>query len=452
MSGVGVVESPRLLAGALVVAFILAFSRWGTNIGIAPLFISDVLIAFAVFHLLATRSVRGLPAAVGGRVTPLFVAFFIYFAIRFVTSVGQSSALYWLRDGVPFAYGLLAFVSAYSLARSSDATRAATVRLFRWALTVHLAWLAVVTVSGNVQGFDVLGPIGQAPLFQVRPDVDAAFAGIAAALCLRQVFLRRRRFWNLAGLALAGFVVFGAMGTRAGQLSFLLAVAMIYAFTFAASHQAKGRQLLMVFLVPLIAVAVLTIIPTTEGGQRLIATIAPTLSDDAFLQANAEGTQRARELTWGQVVEWTNEEPARAIFGSGFGNNFLAESGTLNYLEGTTYTNVRSPHNWFVGIYARLGLIGTILALMWVFQLGRILWMRRADVGSDDLAAICAATIVAIVPVATLGVVLESPFGAIPFFWAAGIVMALRAPASAEVEQGEPASVISGSSSGQGGL
>lgn len=437
MSGVGEVQSPRLLAGTIVVAFILAFSRWGTNIGFAPLFISDVLIAFAVFHLLATRSVKGTPAAVGGRVTPLFVAFFVYFVIRFVTSVGQSSALDWLRDGVPFAYGLLAFVSAYSLARSSDATRAATVRVLRWALTVHLGWLAIVSVSGNVEGFDVLGPIGQAPLFQVRPDIDAAFAGMAAALCLRQVLLHRRRFWNLAGLALAGFVVFGTMGTRAGQLSFLLAVAVIYAFTFAASHQAKGRQLLMVFLVPLIAVAALTIIPTTEGGQRLIATIAPTLSADASLQANAEGTQRARELTWGQVIEWTNDEPARAMFGSGFGNNFLAESGTLNYLEGTTYTNVRSPHNWFVGIYARLGIVGTILVAMWVLQLGRILWTRRVDVGSDDLAATCAATIVAILPVATLGVVLESPFGAIPFFWAAGIVMAMRLPSSAEAARPE---------------
>lgn len=73
---------PRLIAGTIVVAVVLAFSRWGTNIGISPLFICDVLIAFSVVHLFITRGVKGAPARVAGirGVTPLFAVFFTFSA------------------------------------------------------------------------------------------------------------------------------------------------------------------------------------------------------------------------------------------------------------------------------------------------------------------------------------------------------------------------------------
>jgi hypothetical protein len=424
-------REPKLIAATVVVAFVLALSRWGTNIGVMPLFISDVLIAFAFFHMLASRG-RSRPSPrknkVIGKATPLFIAFFGYFLLRFLTSVGQWPVLDWLRDGVPFAYGILAFMSAYSIARSSERTRAATVRLFRWALTIHLLWVAAVSLTGNTDGFNVLGPFAQAPFFQIRPDIDVALMAVAAAMSLRQVLLGKRRFWNVAGLALALLVVFGTLGTRAGQISFILALAATYAFTYAASHQARGRQMLMILLAPTIFVGGLLILPLTEGGQRIVATVAPSLSEESDSQAGALGTQRARELVWNGVIEWTQLEPARAVFGSGFGNDFLEQSGTLSYLEGTTYTGVRSPHNWFVGVYARLGVVGLALAALWVAELGRILWLRRHAVGHDDLTAIAAAVVIAILPVATFGVVLEAPFGAIPFFWAAGILMAERRP------------------------
>jgi O-antigen ligase len=116
------------------------------------------------------------------------------------------------------------------------------------------------------------------------------------------------------------------------------------------------------------------------------------------------------------------------MVGSGFGNDFLEESGTKAFLEGTTYNNVRSPHNWFVGIYARMGVIGLGLIAAVVVQLVFIMWRNRVRIGSDPLLSMCALIILSILPVATLGVVLEAPFGAVPFFWAAGILMTLSGP------------------------
>lgn len=422
------VPAPRLMAGTVVVALVLALSRWGTNIGVNPLFICDVLIAISVTHLVASRGIKGSPPRLAGfaGITPLFAVFFAYITVRIVLSMGQSSLIDWARDSIPFLYGALAFVSAASLASAPRSTRDATMRVFRWALTLHLLWMAAIGLTGSGAGFDILGPLSSAPAFQIRPDIDVALIAIALGLNLRQLILGRRRFWNLAGIALGVLVVFATTSTRAGQISLILALGLSFAFTYAASRQARGRRLLMVFSVPVALVAVLVILPTTTAGERLLATVLPDQIVGSSAEQSAQGTQRARELTWSTVIEWTNEEPLRAAIGSGFGNDILAESSTKAFLEGTTYTNVRSPHNWFVGIYARLGAFGFALALAWVGQLVFIAWRRRQDVGHDDLLAFAALTVAAILPVATFGVVLEAPFGAIPFFWAAGILMASR--------------------------
>lgn len=422
-------EGPLLIAGSIVVALILATSRWGTNIGIAPLFISDVLIAFALIQVVVTNLAgKAWPRdrTIIGRPTVLFGVFFAYFLARWLLAIDQGTALEWLRDGVPFAYGILALVSAYSLARSPLATRERTTRLFRWALTIHVVWMAVIGLTRNSAGFDLLGPLSSANVFQIRPDIDAALMGIAAALCLRQIALGRRRVWNFAGLLLAVGVVFAISHSRAGQISMLVSMTLAFILSYAASQRSKNRQLMMILAVPVVVVAILTILPQTLAGERLIATVFPQLSAGTADQVNAQGTERARELTWEQVIDWTNEEPLRATFGSGFGNDFLSQSGTLQFLEGTTYDNVRSPHNWFVGIYARMGIVGVTLVGLWLAQTIIMIIRRRREIGEDDLLSMAAVTFVAMIPVASFGVVLESPFGAIPFFWAYGILAGSR--------------------------
>lgn len=417
------------MSGTVVIAFVLAFSRWGTNIGVAPLFISDVLIALALFHAFVSAGFRrSRPVTVANAigVTPLFYALSIYVVARLMLSLGQGSLLDWLRDGVPFLYGILAFLSAYSLARNGVENRNYTFRVLRVALTLHLLWSAVISFSGLSSGFDVLGPLSQAPVFEIRPDIDAALISVAGALYLRELVWGRRRVWNAIGLTIAILTVTTTMSTRAGLLSLAITLAATYSFAYAASHQIRGRQLGMLFAIPLIVGGGLATLPATDVGQRFIASFAPSAVEREDLGANAAGTQRARELTWTEVVSWTNEEPVRALFGSGFGNNFLEQSGTLAYLEGTSYTGVRSPHNWFVGVYARLGLIGLTMVGAWIMQLVFLLWHHRVTIGGQDLPSLSAAIILAILPVASVGVVLEAPFGAIPFFWATGILMGLR--------------------------
>lgn len=420
-------SAPRLRAipGVVVVAFVLAFSRWGTNLGVPPLYVCDAIIAVTLAYLMlrtpaprldGSRRQSTLEAS-----SLVFLVFLGYFALRLLGSVGQAPVLVLLRDGVPFAYGLLSLVGVYGIVRADELARSRTYAILRIAINFHLVWVLFVVVTASQSGFTV-PLLGGAPLFELRPDIDTALTSVAAGLALRDLIAGRRRAINIVWLAMASAISLVYVNTRAGQISFVVTIAWVFAIMFSGARQHKARRL-AVLLVPIAAFAALAILPSTPAGARLVATLFPDSSVATAAQLNAQGTQRARELVWSGVAAWTAENPVRQVFGGGFGNDFLSESGTLEYLEGTAYSNVRSPHNWFVGIYARLGLIGLGLVVVWLTAVSALMLRRRSDIGDSDLLAVSSMVVVAILPVATLGVVLEAPFGAIPFFWTSGLVM-----------------------------
>ena len=418
---------PLFLAGAAAVSLVLALSRWGTNMGFSPLFITDVLIAASLVHLSVTHLNMGSRITTGWvpRSTPtlLFRIFFVYILARFTTSVGNAPGLDWLRDGVPFLYGVMAFIGARALAVSAATTRDRTMRVIWSAMIIHLVWTAFVVLTDQRAGFTAPAPFFAAPVFQLRPDIDAALIAVAVGMLLRHTLTHKRKFLALVALVL-GIVTVFSLGTRAGLLSLFVALAVSFFITFASLGRKDGRRILLVMLVPAVVITLSAILPFTVPGQRMLATISPS-SSYGEVQDSATGTQRARALTWTTIIEWTQEDTARQVFGSGFGNDFLAESGTKAFLEGTTYENVRSPHNWFVGIYARMGLIGTLIAVAVILELGSLISTNRKRIGSEPILAVSALIVCAILPVASLGVVLEAPFGAVPFFWAAGLLMTL---------------------------
>jgi O-antigen ligase len=267
-------------------------------------------------------------------------------------------------------------------------------------------------------------PLNITSLFQPRPDIDAAVIGVTAALCLNRLIRRQGIFWPALGL-IASCVIVLSLTTRAGLISLCVCLVFGYAAAYAGLPASAGRRTGMVLLIPVVLLAVALILPQSTAGERIIGTLFPS-QNASLAQQNAQGTERARNMVWQEVIDWTGQEPVRVIVGSGFGNNFLADSGAAVLLEGTTYTGVRSPHNWFVGIYARLGLVGVILALA---VCGQLLWLILRNlrrISGEPLLLLAALVIVAVLPVANLGVVLEAPHGAVIFFWSAGIIFTLR--------------------------
>ena len=418
----------RALFGMSFMFVLLAFTRWGSYIGHNPIYISDVLIVCAIIHwvLSGAQSERRPLDPVTRRPPPtIALSMFVgYVVLRALFSATSEPILEIARDAVPYLYGFVAFFSSRSYVRSSEADRAKTQRIVWIALIAHLAWLTPLVLLHHVAGLATL-PGMDAPVFQVRPDIDSAISGVAGGLLLRRLLLGQgSRAWAIVGLVIATVDVL-ALYTRAGLVAYAAALIVAAFVTYSAMPKRDARRTALILSVPAIVLIAAFILPQTTPGQRLLATLRPTQAA-TVQQESAVGTTRARETVWSGVISWVGQDNSRIVFGSGFGNDFLTQSGTIQYLEGTEYTGVRSPHDWFVGTYARVGLIGLALAVIVCLGLFRLIYVNRRHVGGDELQCLSALLIISILIVASLGVVLESPFGAIPFFWAAGVIYASR--------------------------
>ena len=410
--------------------WLLATGRWGSYVGSPSLgvFITEIFLGAAV-GMLALSAARGsvdFSLLRGLSVPMLLVLGVLTWAI---VRLGFSAALTrdTLRDFAPYGYTIVAVLVL--LAPLGRWERSA--RMVFAVLAAHATWVVVSVMSPDL--LEGLPLLGGAPLFALRYDFDASVCGIGLAVCV--YWLRHRRTswpatFAVALLALAQAALVLALPSRAGFIAALVAVVCVWWAGNRRAGRVSGRQVALrvgfiLLVVPLALVAVLQSSP----GERLVETVQG---------GKAAGTKTARQLVWQETVDYVLDEPSRAVFGVGCGPDFMHETGTDEYFEGNVYSGVRSPHNYPIGTAARLGIPGALLVLALMgtalFRSMRILRKRRDLAALDILAA---AAIVAIPVVAALGVVLESPFGAVPYFWAIGhLARVERLPAAEDADAG----------------
>ena len=424
--------SAALVAGTSAVALLIAATRWGSYAGAHGLYLTDVLIAVGVITYLAYSGTRDQPTGYTPRTSPgaVYWIFFIYVFVRSTLGALDHLDMEWLRDAVPFLYVGIGILSASAIARSTDRTRRITMRVLWAALLFHLAWTSIVLVGGvNTDEFPRF-PGAAVPIGKVRPDIDCAVLGITAILLVRKAVRREHVLPCLALLGLTLMTIAGTV-TRGGFLAVGIVMGLGLLLMLAAAPRGSTKRTTVFLLIAAGIVAGAAYLPSTEGGQRLIATVNPAAASDYDAAQRAIGTAAARDAAWDLVIEWTQETPTRELVGGGPGPNFISESGARGALEGTEYSGVRSPHNWFVGLYARIGTIGVGLAVLVLVSIAINMWQNRARFGADELLFTAAMIVTAILPIAAVGVVLESPFGAVPFWWAAGIILACEVPFNA---------------------
>lgn len=429
----------RPLVGTAAVVLMLATTRWGSYIGESPLFLTDLLVAGAVLRTLFSSGGTAAKQPGFASPPPLLVVFLGYVGLRMLFSGPDVLTQTWLRDGVPYLYGILGLLSAASVARSTPESRARTMTWIWRALVFHLLWMAAVGFLGALGPLQSPHPFLAEGLFSVRPDVDSAVLGVTGGLLIRRLLIGQTRIWSLLGIALV-VATMTSEATRAGFIALLACGMVAFAYAYAATHARLLRRAGILLAIPIVVVAVIAVVPATKAGARLLATVQPS-SATTVAQEGAIGTSHARQLVWAGVIGWTLDTQTRTVFGAGMGPDFLTESHTIQYLEGTTYEHVRSPHDYFVGTFARLGLVGLALVVLLVV---RTLWQmvrHRRRIGDDELLTCTALIAVGILLVASFGVVLEAPFGAVPFWWSVGILLALaRLPeATSETPEAEAA-------------
>lgn len=436
------VRAPHIVACTLAVALMLAGTKWGSYAGASGLYLTDVLLACGTVHHILTTTASQQPALRGfTRPTPgaLYWFLFGYVVLRLVVSVGNFGAE-WVRDAAPYVYIGIGIVGASSLARSTEATRALTMKVVWGALIFHLTWTAVAAGLGvDTSGFPRF-PGAEVSIGTVRPDIDCAVIGVTTALLIRNVLFRRMVKSSLFGLAMCVLAVSG-LDTRGGYLAIAASVILGLAATYAVLRESKTmmRPALGMVAGALVLGAVI-FLPSTVVGQRLIATVDSS-SASSVEAKSAVGTAAARNEAWNKVLYWTAETSTRQTIGAGPGPNFIVESGSAAVLQGTQYANVRSPHNWFVGLYARFGIVGFVLVTAVLLATAFRIATNIRRIGNNELLFTCAVLAVSILPIAAVGVVLESPFGAVPFWWSVGILLSMGAGTA--VGTGKLAKVIS---------
>lgn len=423
------------LFGTSAVAWMLAGSKWGSHIQVGPLFAADLLIGMAILYAVASSlaKVKRAPSSARDLVRGPHWAIALFFAWSVVRLLFTDVALGMtaLRDFAPYFYIGLGMLSGVAAFYSTERSRLRTTQILWWAMMFHLVWMAFVTFAPALAEMMPMLPGGRQQVFQIRNDAECSISAVTAAVALhRWLNERGTRYLMIAGLAL---VLVLLSPTRAGLLGVVAAVALVIAVFFSSGgeqdRQHLRRRMTVAALLPLVAIVSVVALAQTPAGNRMLATFDPS-RPTAEGYARATGTTEARERAWDASVNYTLADPDRAIVGVGFGPDFLADSGAAILLLGPVVGRsgeTRSPHNYWVGTLARLGLVGLVLSLVVALAACvRIVRIRRY-LGHSELHFIAAAIVVAYIPTATFGVMFESPFGAIPYYWSVGLILGVCA-------------------------
>jgi hypothetical protein len=136
---------------------------------------------------------------------------------------------------------------------------------------------------------------------------------------------------------------------------------------------------------------------------------------------NKGDNNRFRLVWWMNVVTDTwNRSP---VFGLGFGADLAAGFLQEYYPEADEEFSARSPHNFFLSVFGRMGFAGLGVWLVVCLCMARRGWhvlRREHDPGAWGLWC----SLLVLLVSATFGVVLEGPMGAVPFWILLGLAHA----------------------------
>jgi O-antigen ligase len=412
----------RMIAGVAAVALALGGSRWGSYIGAAPIFLTDILIALAVAHFLARRiqlstgpdlNTRAPHWAFGALTTWAFLRYF----------VGHDHSLTAVRDVLPYLYAVLGLLGATAIARSTPDGRRRSARLIRGALAFHAAWFTAVTLWPAMALKMPIVSASGGHIFFPRNDFDTAIVGVYIADLLLRLLRgdpHRRRLLSACALSWVAVI---HTGSRAGLIGAVLVTGIALAAAMASGAVLSRRKVTLIAVMPILLAVVVWSLPSTTIGQRLLGTVGLEQSAAA---RGAEGTANARQHAWERLIDYSTHDQVRMIGGVGYGPDFLADSGALHLLIGPGapgQETPRSPHNYWLGTLLRGGLIGLGLFICLAAAVLRAARSRLADLADDPLLLFACLVPVGLLIPASLGVILESPFGAVPFFWCAGVLL-----------------------------
>jgi hypothetical protein len=346
-----------------------------------------------------------------------------------------------LRDAAIWYYALFYFIGMGLASHSGIARRVwSLVRVF-W--MVALIWNTADILSHHLisQSGPVIPGRGVRLFFNSTHEAGQNLAlGALIVLCTSTLSRLPKVRAVMAPLALLGLAVFGASEGRGMRLGIASGVAIVFLLNLSSAGVPHfNTRLLKVTAVaiPLVAIAMLAMPERTIKATHLdrFGEVSASSSMDP---ANMEGTAGWRMIWWERLYEQVmTRNPA---FGIGFGESLAVYHPLLASLQEDFL--VRSPHNFNMTVFARMGIVGLLLWLSMVFTgiggLCRSVWRGRFQTEPytperKDELTFWIVMLVCTVVNSSLGVLMEGPVLGIWFWFALGFASARSLSSGAEL-------------------
>ena len=370
----------------VVLGYIVATRVWalsaakvGFQAGPMPLFLTDMallaLIAISMFHrgarLLFWASSGTQAGVTGFAVWLLCAAAVVYFLLAF-----PNYRIYAVRDFAIFGYSLFYPLTYFAISNRKWAVRA--LRYFVYSGLVAAMLILVQSGTGiNLVGGETRMVFGQAIRYSADNDYGGVIAFSLVGFASMMMFEHRRKRIHLVA-ALLCFVALADTGTRSAFVGVALAASVTFLLL---SHR---YRLGFVVFVTMLAAAMLVgaWIPDSFPGAAALQKFYLAIAS-AF-NGSQDADAAFRMVRWKNAIGTWLQDP---LFGAGFGRNIL----NVMYLgdwSGEKF-NMGMPHNTFLFLLARMGLIGfSLVVFCWAGGVVRIAKAVRRSHQPDELAAL----------------------------------------------------------------
>jgi hypothetical protein len=419
--------------GAALLFVLAAYAIAGRGfayVGVAPLYISEIMLGLGLLTLLRTRAVLATLTVIPAMLVAALLLLVMIRTEPYLSVYGMDAA----RDSVIVVYSVYAFVVAgLILEQPSRVSR--VVRFLRSFSTVYVFVGPIGYLVGQLGSLQSLPawPGSPAPVLALRPGelaVHLSACAVMAILRLRQANV----VWTI--MLFLGIAIV-ASHNRGGFLAILIPVGIALSLSGRWRGMIKAAVILSVAMG--LAYAVDLKMPTYRDDGRDVGArqIVDNLISLAVPSENKEldDTKRWRQAWWAYIADYTFHGQY-FWSGKGFGVNLADADGFQLGEDSAGGNTLRSPHNSHLTILARTGVPGIVLwgsfAFSWMWMV--LACARRAwsfqDEAWGNLLLFTACYWLSILIDASFDVVLEGPMLGI-WFWSLtgfgfGLVMVYR--------------------------
>lgn len=376
----------------------LQASKIGFTVGPVPLFLTDI----TLFLLFAASFVRwpsrilywlseGFGAGSVGRAVWLLIVLAV---VLFCFAVGDYP-LYAARDLAIFGYSLFYPLVYFAIRDRRDALK--LLRYFSYAGVIAAVLLvAQETVGLDLGLFEPMRRVALGQTFVVLRGTSSIFSLVY--VCVYAIFDREFRVFHIVCVLLCGFSLAESVA-RAHIVGVFVAAGITL---YCARTKDRVRFLLAGFILGL-PVLLAPLIPQNVPASRQLENLRLSVISAAG-GPSVDGNAGFRTRRWEYAIASWAEHP---FVGIGFGREIIP-SGLVDPTERKGDFNVGMPHNSFLFILARTGLIGLALILYcWSSIVSRLIAMFRRTYRVEYLAV--ADILGAMFAVAMFGLFIERP-------------------------------------------